>query len=110
MQSFAEIVAMNLKTEIASNHPETYPELALTNPGALILPDFKNAYRGYVFLDMTRAVAVYDYHALVMDVMADDNAIVFEVAEALVQQALYVLDSQNMIKILNGEFAQLLEN
>ena len=101
---------MNLKTDIAQNYPGHYPELALTNPGAIALPDFKNAYRGYIFLDMTRAVATYDYHALVMEVMADDDAIIQELAETLVQQALYVLDSQNMIKILNGEFAQLYEN
>lgn len=110
MLSFVEDVAMHLKTDLAGEHPGTYPELALTNPGAIILPDFKNSYRGYIFLDMTRAVAVYDYHSLVMDVMGSDETLIKDIAETIVSQAIYVLDSQNVIKVLNGEFAQFFEN
>ena len=110
MLSFAGVVVMHLKTDLAGEHPGTYPELALTNPGAIILPEFKNSYRGYIFLDMTRAVAVYDYHSLVMDLLGTDETLIKDIAETIISQAIYVLDSQNVIKVLNGEFAQFFEN
>ena len=50
MLSFVGVVVMHLKTDIAGEHPGHYPELALTNPGAIVLPEFSNSYRGYIFM------------------------------------------------------------